>query len=164
MHTHNDAWDPKLAQRAVTARMAQATAPWLWLLLGLFCFRVMAQLAVIEGGPAWLPSFEYWHSGALPYGALVASQLLLIVIMARTALVFSRGAVRPRRRFGQMLGALGLVYLVTMLVRLVLGLTLLPEHPWFGKALPAVFHLALAGFVLLVSRFHLRASHQDSDA
>lgn len=164
MHTHNDAWDPKLAQRAVAARMAQTTAPWLWILLGLFCFRVVAQLAVIGGGPAWLPSFEYWHSGALPYSALAASQLLLIVIMTRTAFVFSRGAVQPRRRFGQILGALGWVYFAAMVVRLVLGLTVLPAHPWFGKTLPALFHLVLAGFVLLVSRVHMCGSRQDSEA
>lgn len=156
--------DPKLAHRREATRIAQATAPWLWVLLGLFCFRVVAQLAVIDGGPAWLPSFDYWHSGALPYGTLVASQLLLLVIMMRTAMVFSRGAVRPRRHLGQVLGALGWVYFAVMLARLVVGLTVLPEHPWFGKMLPALFHLVLAAFVLLVSRYHMSGLRMETGA
>lgn len=136
---------------------AKRYARWLWLLLGLFCFRVAAQFVTLAGTPSFLPPFDAWHSGVLPYGALVTAQIVIIVVFGWTASRFSGGNVRPRRTLGLFLASIGLLYFAVMLVRLVLGLTLFSTHPWFGKLLPTVFHLVLASFLLLVGAFHLRA-------
>jgi hypothetical protein len=129
-------------------------APWLWLLLTVFCFRVVAQLLQWLLTVPFLPPFAAWHSGALPYGVLVATQILIIALMARVCYRFSRGHVQANHRLGAMLLLLGAIYFLGMLARLLVGLFVLPEHGWFGQILPAVFHLVLALFVLLVGRFH----------
>ncbi len=131
-------------------------APWLWLLLGLFIVRVLAQpIALLTSAP-FLPPFESWHSGVLPYPALVVAQLLIIVWLARTAWRFSRGEVVPSFRLGVWILAFGGVYFATMLVRLVLGLTVMSTNRWFSSALPTTFHLVLASYLLVYGHFHFR--------
>ncbi|MBM3769903.1 MAG: hypothetical protein FJW27_01160 [Acidimicrobiia bacterium] len=58
---------------------------WLWLLTGLFALRVVAQPMSLLLEHPLLPRFEAWHSDALPYGLLVASQILILVAMSWTA-------------------------------------------------------------------------------
>jgi hypothetical protein len=135
---------------------AKRYAPWLWLLLALFCFRVMAQLIALTTSPTFLPAFDAWHSATVPYWVLLASQFLIAAIMAVTAWRFSEGNMRPRPIIGRVLVALGSIYLGFMLLRLALGITVLTAHPWFGKILPTIFHLVLATFLLLVGLFHVR--------
>ncbi len=43
-----------------------------------------------------------------------------------------------------------------MVVRLVLGLTVMSSHYWFANHLPTVFHLVLASFMGITGAFHLR--------
>lgn len=131
-------------------------ARWLWLLLALFIVRVIAQpLALLTSAP-FLPPFESWHSGVLPYPALVAAQLLIIAWLARTAWRFSSGDVTPSYRVGISMLTMGAVYFAIMLVRLVLGLTILSSNRWFSSILPTVFHLVLASYLLLYGHFHFR--------
>jgi hypothetical protein len=49
-----------------------------WLFLALFAVRVVAQPLSLVVHSAVLPPFESWHSGALPYGLLVASQVAIL--------------------------------------------------------------------------------------
>ena len=135
---------------------SRAYAPWLWLLLALFVVRVVAQpLALLTSAP-FLPPFESWHSGVLPYPALVAAQLLIIAWFAWTAWRFSTGSVIPNHRLGIWMLAFGGIYFTTMLVRLVLGLTILSTNRWFSSILPTMFHLVLASYLLVYGRFHFR--------
>jgi hypothetical protein len=53
---------------------------------------------------------------------------------------------------------LGGLYFATMLVRLVLGLTVLSTSRWFSSVLPTMFHLVLASYLLLYGHFHFRRS------
>lgn len=138
----------------MTAFESRKLAPWLWLLLAMFCFRVLAQLLQWRFYVEFLPPFAAWHSGALPYGVLFASQLLIIVVMSRICYSFSQGSVVARRNVGLTLLVFGAVYFLLMLGRLFLGLFVLPEHSWFGQTLPAVFHLVLAIFLLFVGHYH----------
>ena len=133
---------------------ARHIAPWLWLLLGLFCFRVLAQLLEARWNLPFLPAFEAWHSALLPYGLLLLAQALIIALCAKVALGFSNGSARPSRRVGAVCLSIGGLYLAVMLARLALGLFVLPSHPWFGAHLPTLFHLVLACFLLLVGAFH----------
>lgn len=131
-------------------------APWLWLLLGLFVVRVVAQpLALIIDTPL-LPRFESWHSGVLPYPALVIAQFLIIAWFARTAARFGNGNVVPGHRRGGFFLLFASVYFLTMLTRLVLGLTIYRESRWFTSYIPTVFHLVLATWLLLYGHYHYR--------
>jgi len=101
-----------------------------------------------------LPPFEAWHSGAIPYSLLLASQLLILAASGWMAWRFSIGAVEPRRPIGLAAIAVGGLYFLGMVARLVLGATVLSDVRWFASPVPTVFHLVLAGYLLLVGRFH----------
>jgi len=135
-------------------RPANRYQPWLWLLSGLFLLRVMAQLAVLFVEIPYLPPFERWHSGTLPYGVLLACQLAILLVMIRVALGISFGRVAPVNGLGAILLSIGTAYFGLMCIRLTLGLTVLSGHHWFTSHIPTVFHLVLATFVLLLGKFH----------
>jgi hypothetical protein len=137
---------------------SQRYAPWLWLLLGLFALRVVAQPLALQVDTPLLPRFESWHSGLLPYPVLVITQVIIVLWLARTSRAFTRGAVVPRARIGTAAIAFGSVYFVAMAARLVLGATLLADQRWFASPLPTFFHLVLAAFLLLYGHFHWRYS------
>lgn len=135
-------------------------APYLAALLALFAFRVVAQPLQFVLGLPFLPAYDAWHSGRLPYGLLVVFQVLILVLMLRITLSFRRSTVRPRRRSGWIILGFGAVYFAVMSARLALGLTWLADHDWFGKPVPAFFHLVLAAFVITVGLFHLRGGER----
>ena len=126
----------------------------LWMLLWLFALRVAAQVAAIFVRSPLLPEFEAWHSGVLPYGVLLASQIAILAALVWTARQFTSGAVRPQRSMGVAALTFGTLYFATMLVRLALGLTLLSDRRWFSSRLPTMFHLVLAVYVIVFAWFH----------
>jgi hypothetical protein len=126
----------------------------LWLLLVLFAFRVVAQPMALVVHSTLLPPFESWHSAALPYGVLFASQVAILLVLAWTAWRFTNGGVEARRGVGIVALALGGLYFAIMLARLILGLTALNHLRWFASPIPTVFHLVLATSLLLYGRFH----------
>jgi len=130
-------------------------APLLWLLLGLFTFRVTTQLLLTIGDIPYLPPFEQWHSDAIPYELLLASQFLILWIMVKQTMLFFKGTVTSNRTTGKVLFCLGVIYFVSMFVRLVLGLTVFTESRWFTNYIPTFFHIVLASFVLVISFYHL---------
>jgi len=123
-------------------------------LFALFLCRVVAQPLALVVHSAVLPPFEAWHSGAIPYSLLLASQLLILAASGWMAWRFSIGAVEPRRPIGLAAIAVGGLYFLGMVARLVLGATVLSDVRWFASPVPTVFHLVLAGYLLLVGRFH----------
>lgn len=130
--------------------------PWLWTLAALFALRVVAQPLALAVNSRFLPRFESWHSGLLPYPLLVGTQLLILAWLLTTARRVSRAAVQPGRTLGRfLLGAAG-IYGVTMLARLVLGATLLRDERWFASPVPTVFHLVLAGYLFAYGHLHYR--------
>ena len=139
-------------RRRATQRSLGITAI-LWVLLGLFCVRVAAQLIQALAPVSLLPAFQAWHSPALPYPLLVATQVVIITVYAWIACGIQAGRTQPDRRLGRWLLGLGGVYFAFMLVRLVLGTTLLQET-WFDALIPSGFHLVLAALLLVVGSFH----------
>ena len=129
-------------------------ALWLWVLFAIFCFRVLAQLLQWQFSLSFLPSFDSWHSDSLPYGVLLMFQVFVIIVMVSVCSRFSRRKVVAHRLVGISLLIAGSIYLLIMFGRLLIGLFLLPEDSWFGQYLPAMFHLVLALFILLVGGFH----------
>jgi len=127
----------------------------LLLLLVLFIFRVAGQLVQKLHPISVLPPFERWFSGALAYEWLLGSQILIIFIMSHIVFRFARKRIVPKANLGKWLVVVGGVYFSVMAIRLILGLTIAIDHSWLGATIPAIFHLVLALFILLVGRFHL---------
>lgn len=48
-------------------------AKWLWLCVGLFALRVIAQAVALVFPSDFLPAFESWHGGVLPYAVLLGT-------------------------------------------------------------------------------------------
>jgi hypothetical protein len=132
-------------------------AAWLWGLTGVFAFRVAAQPAVLVLDTPLLPRVEAWQGGALPYPALLAAQLLILVWMARTARAVQTRAIVERPVRGRAIGVAGSLYAALMCARLLLGAGPLAGVRWFGSPLPAFFHLGLAAYLLVYAHVHVRA-------
>jgi len=134
----------------------------LLVLTGLFAFRVVAQLIQVWYPVEYLPTFDRWHSGALPYGLLVGVQGVILAACLRIVWRVFKRTIAPSTQKGKILFALGIIYLLGMCTRLIVGLTVAPDHYWFGATLPTVFHLVLASFLILYGRFHYIASQSSS--
>jgi len=115
---------------------------------------VVAQLVQAFSPVSILPSFEIWQSGALPYPLLVVFQLVIIIACMRVVWSVLSGTVVPSAKKGRLLLAVGWVYVIAMGMRLLVGLTIAPDHFWFSAVVPALFHLVLAGFLLVWGSFH----------
>lgn len=119
------------------------------LLMIAFAGRVVVQLVQLEHPVNWLPSFERWQSGALPYAVLLGGQLA--ILGAQLHIVRSVRALHPMlgNRSHRVVRAFAHTYLVVMVVRLLVGLTVAAPGSWFDARLPTVFHLLLATFLLV---------------
>jgi hypothetical protein len=136
----------------------------LLVLIGLFAFRVVAQLIQAWYPVEFLPAFERWHSGVLPYGLLVGVQGVILVACLRIVWGIFKRTISPSRKKWKILFALGIIYLLGMSTRLIVGLTIAPDHYWSGAIMPTVFHLVLASFVVLYGRFHSMASRESVES
>ena len=67
---------------------------------------------------------------------------------------FLSGTVVALGKKDRLLLVLGWVYFVAMGIRLLSGLTVAPNHFWFGAIVPTLFHLVLACFLLVSGSFH----------
>lgn len=147
---------PEITERRPSSNRrarARRTFSWLLALTIAFCFRVVAQFLQLEYDLSFLPSFEAWHSGVLPYGALFASQIFIAGAMLFLTWGVKNDTLRSTRARYVFCLIFGGVYLGFMLFRLGSGLTFWSEHPWFAAWLPTVFHLVLATFVLVLGSY-----------
>ena len=101
-----------------------------------------------------LPPFEIWQSGALPYPVLVLFQLIILAACSRVVWSFLSWTVVPSGKKGRLLLIVGWIYFHVMGLRLLIGITVAPDHFWFGAIVPTLFHLALACFLLVSGSFH----------
>ena len=112
--------------------------------------RVLGQVLVAFFDVRFLPPMEAWYSGLMPYEYLLPSQILLIVVMTKVCIDFTRKRgffYQPRRLFAHEWLWFGYVYLAAMMARAVF----LWDHP-----IPIVFHWVLAAFVITVGLSHRR--------
>ena len=138
-------------------------AVWLWLLLGLFCLRVIGQLVVALFSVTFLPPMEEWYSGLVPYGRLLAAQVLIVLVFGKICIDFTRGEgffAIARRGLGSALLTFGSLYLGVMVVRYVIRMSLYPQERWTGGSIPIFFHWILASFLLLVAHYHWTRSRE----
>ena len=135
------------------APLHQRYLPWMAALAALFALRVLAQAVQWASPVPLLPEFDTWQGSGLPYPALLASQVLIIVLLARALVVVRSQSIRPASWKHRACFILGGAYFGAMAFRLVAGLTFLSDVDWFAESLPAFFHLVLAAFVLLFGHY-----------
>ena len=133
---------------AALTRRAKQTG--LVVLTVLFAFRVLGQVLEELFGLRTAPLDADWDGGALPYALLLAAQTIILAGMVLTSWRPPRLGVGT----GRLLHLVGALYFAVMATRLLLGATLLTEMAWFAAWLPALFHLVLAGFVILLGVPH----------
>ena len=149
------AWDEQVSHVYPT-RYARL----LWVLLALFACRVIAQpLSLVLAAP-WLPRFDAWQSGAVPYTLLLLSQIVILALFVPGTRAVSRGIAQFSRRIGIGLLALGTMYFVGMGVRFMLGMTAMRGHSWFDRPIPTFFHLVLAMSVMVYGHYQYRYARQ----
>ncbi len=135
----------------------------LLILSGLFAFRVIAQLIQFVYPVSFLPSYAAWHSGALPYGVLLMTQGGILAVCLRIVWSVFKGTIVASRQKGNILLGIGIIYLVSMGARLMIGLTIGSDHFWFGAMLPTFFHIVLASFLIVYGRFHVVVSRESAE-
>ena len=129
----------------------------LWMLLIAFCLRVVGQMLVAFVGVSWLPPMEAWYSGLMPYPYLLPAQFLIMGLFSKVCFDFTRGEgffVRSRPLFGRGLLVFGYLYLLSMVVRYIVQMSLHPETRWFGGTIPIFFHWVLACFIIAFGQYH----------
>jgi hypothetical protein len=138
--------------------MARRTYVAVLLLLSLlFAMRVLGQAVQFWTTVPWLPSFESFQGGGLPYWVLLSAQVLILGFMARHSCQVQQGRVEPRRERGRVLLWVGGTYLAGSLGRMAIGLV--PGAPrWYRVWIPGAFHVVLAGYVVTLAAYHLRLS------
>ena len=105
-------------------------------------------MLVVIGAAPFLPPMEDWQSGLLPYPLLLASQVLIIAVLATVCVHFSRGAgyfARAHNWLATPLWIIGWIYVAGMLVRYAL---------LRRDLIPVVFHIVLASFLIVVAHHH----------
>ena len=125
-------------------------AAFLWVLLVAFVLRVLGQALVVFLDVQFLPPANAWYSGLMPYEYLLPSQLLIIAVMAKICLDFSRQHgyfFEPKRWLAKELLWFGYVYFAAMLARALF---------LWDRPIPIVFHWVLAAFVITVGLSHRR--------
>lgn len=122
----------------------------LWVCLFLFMARVIGQVYVgIYGSVGllyFLPKWEHWYSGALPYPLLLVSQILIIQLLTLMAYDYSRQTgffFIKSPRIQRVVRYLAILYFTSMVVRAI----------WFDEHhfIPILFHCVLALFLFVYS-------------
>lgn len=133
----------------------------LWVLTVLFCFRIFAQLTVYFVDISFLPSFDRWHSEAMPYWALLLIQVIILIIMIITNYFYIARKLILRPLLGRWLLIFGVIYLVSMIIRLILGLTMFTGDRWFANHIPTFFHFVLASWILIIGMVHFKGDSRN---
>lgn len=119
-------------------------------LILIFCFRVGVQFLQRFGDFDFLPSFNDWHSGSIPYLWLFVSQVVIIFITVNIVFKLHINTYKCGLKKSKVLLFIGWLYFLFMLVRFVLSITVMQPHQWFGATLPAAFHMVLAAFLIVL--------------
>jgi len=151
-------WPPRGGSSAMTGKWHFR---WMACFAALFGFRVVAQAVQRVHELPYLPPFDAWHGGVLPYPLLLASQIVIFALLIFVLRRLRTTGIAPARWRYRACFALGGAYFAFMFVRLAAGLTVFADHPWFSKTIPAFFHLVLAGFLLLLGHYFYSRCRRD---
>jgi len=131
----------------------------LLLLSAIFAARVFIQFFLQYFSVDFLPPFDLWHSEAMPYPVLFSLQCILLALMIWGALT-DRKTTRPV--LSTVICFLGVIYLLSMLSRLAIGLTGASDRLWFQGAVPTVIHFVLIAYVLVFGASLLQYQNEKS--
>jgi hypothetical protein len=123
----------------------------------LFVARVAGQLLTLFFSVKFLPPFDRWYSGIVPYPVLLPIQLMIVAVMLKTVWDVYRGTgyfSLPTVRAGRTLKILAYAYAAIMIGRYAWAMTLHPELRWFTGTTPIWFHFALAFFLFMLGNFY----------
>ena len=136
------------------------------LILGLaFLARVAGQAAQRWWGWGFLPSQDAWQGSSLPFPALFAAQVVILMIIAVATLRMRAGRSIFGRRWVRPVAWFGVLYFAVMAARLAVGILgdagafgdgSIAAGKWFTAYLPTAFHLVLAAEVLLFAAYQRR--------
>ncbi len=108
-----------------------------------FLARVLGQIVVGLFAPSFLPPWQEWESGLLPYPILLLSQLFILAFQLEVSRQLWRGngpLTVPRPAVARWLKWFSLVYFLSMAARYAMTMTIYPERRWLGDVIPIVFH------------------------
>jgi hypothetical protein len=142
--------------------MGRAHAIALGALLALFLFRVIAQVLQAVAPTDALPAFEAWHSGALLYPVLLASQAAIVALFVWLILSFWRAKPFGGACLRAALWILGSLYLLGSVVRFVGGFTFAADNKFMAAHLPAFFYIVLALAVIVIASYVSRVTRQEA--
>ncbi|HUQ69419.1 MAG TPA: CRTAC1 family protein [Planctomycetaceae bacterium] len=135
------------------------TAIALWLLTALWLLRVLRQAMVELLHVRFLRLSDDWFFGRLPYPAVLTVQVLILILMVKINLDFTRRSgwsYRPRVHAGRWLLVCGGALLAAMVLRDVVRLTYDSNGRWTASAIPIVVHRLIAVYVLILGWHHGR--------
>lgn len=149
-----------MVDRGLTGkRQLGAYATILWALLLLFFLRVLGQVLVAAFAVSFLPPMSEWYSGLIAYPILLPIQMLIIILLTKVCLDFTRGRgffVLQRPAAGRALLWFGWIYFGGMVIRYIVTMAVHPERRWLGGTIPIFFHFVLATYVLVVGHYHAK--------
>lgn len=122
-----------------------------------FTARVAGQALQKWAPVSFLPPFDDFQGSGLPYPALLGAQVAILAIAATVIARMGGGKRLISPRLIVPIAVVGALYFTVMAVRLVLGLSVLSHSGWFSTWIPTVFHLVLAGKLLLISAYQRSA-------
>lgn len=123
-----------------------------------FAARVAGQALQKWAPVSFLPSFDDFQGSGLPYPGLLGAQIVILAIAATVIARMYSGKNLMSPRLVIPVAVFGALYFAVMAVRLVLGLSVLSDSGWFSTWIPTVFHLVLAGKLLLISAYQRGAA------
>ncbi len=126
----------------------------LWLLYAAFLTRVAGQALVAINQVSWLPAFEHWHSGLMPYSLLLCFQVLILIVFAKVArdITTNTGYFSlPRPELAHSLRRFALIYFAIMGLRFIICQFLISDLSRLAPIIPTIFHFVLASFILLAA-------------
>jgi hypothetical protein len=122
-----------------------------------FLARVVGQIFVAFFGVPFLPPMEQWYSDFLPYPILLPIQIMILAFQFELLRQLWVGAGRltgNHPALGKTLKWFSLAYFLVMVARYIVTMALQPDRRWFGGTIPIWFHLVLAAYVYLLSRYY----------
>ncbi len=122
-------------------------------LLGLFVFRVVAQLIQSAWPISGLPPFSAWESGLVPYPVLFAAQLVIIAVGTLITTRVATARLKANPQLAAPLLSIGSIYFATMGYRFGYSL-LVEDDSGFSQAIPAFFHLVLSSWLIALGLYH----------
>ena len=127
--------------------------PYLWMIwtsLILFACRISSQVFVGIYSPTWLPPWEEWYWGFVPYPPLFLSELSLLMVMTLVAYDSSRKNgwfFKNIQKHAIGLNRFVIIYFFCNALRYVMTMALHPDHRWLKGTIPIGCHFVLILFL-----------------